>query len=150
MKEWLGELFEPKQVEFRPAFAYLILAFLVIGYGFYSEMISGSQMNRFTSETQEMRFVSEIEQEERVWIRFVYIDEEADNISVAGDFSEWEPISLDLQIVDGKQVWSGLVPVTRGEHRYMFVRDGVEWLTDPLADVQRDDGFGNKNAVLYL
>jgi hypothetical protein len=32
----------------------------------------------------------------------------------------------------------------------MFVVDGSRWVTDPLAPVQRSDGFGNKNAVLQL
>jgi hypothetical protein len=38
----------------------------------------------------------------------------------------------------------------RGEHRYMFVKNGENWVTDPLAAIQQDDGFGNKNAVIYL
>jgi hypothetical protein len=38
----------------------------------------------------------------------------------------------------------------RGEHRYMFIKNGEKWVTDPLAPVQQDDGFGNKNAVIYL
>jgi hypothetical protein len=40
--------------------------------------------------------------------------------------------------------------MNRGEHRYMFVKDGEEWVTDPMAPMQREDGFGNKNAVIYL
>jgi hypothetical protein len=52
--------------------------------------------------------------------------------------------------VNGKTVWTGLVPVSRGEHEYQFVVDGEKWVTDPLAPVKEDDGFGAKNAVLKL
>jgi hypothetical protein len=32
----------------------------------------------------------------------------------------------------------------------MFLIDGTEWKTDPLADRYQDDGFGNRNAVLAV
>lgn len=83
-------------------------------------------------------------------MRFAYVSDEASSVAVAGDFTDWEPVALDAHTVDGKTVWSGLVPVAKGEHRYMFVLDGERWVNDPLAPVQRDDGFGHKNAVLTL
>lgn len=87
---------------------------------------------------------------ETVWTRFVYVDDEANSVAVAGDFSQWEPISLSPRTVDGKTVWTGLVRVRRGEHEYQYVIDGEKWVTDPLAPVKRDDGFGAENAVLKL
>jgi len=89
-------------------------------------------------------------QPETVWTRFVYTNDAADSVAVAGDFSQWEPIPLSPHSVDGKTVWTGLVPVSRGEHEYQFVIDGERWVTDPLAPVKQDDGFGAKNAVLKL
>lgn len=90
------------------------------------------------------------EEDEVVWARFMYADDEASSVAVAGDFSEWEPIPLSSERVDGQTVWTGVVPVPKGEHQYMFVIDDSEWVTDPLAPVQRSDGFGNENAVLQL
>jgi hypothetical protein len=90
------------------------------------------------------------DQSEVVWTRFMYANNEASSVAVAGDFSEWEPIPLTEKTVDGQTVWTGLVPVPKGEHQYMFVINGSRWVTDPLAPVQRSDGFGNKNAVLQL
>lgn len=87
---------------------------------------------------------------ETVWTRFVYVDDDAKSVAVAGDFSQWEPISLSPRIVNGKTVWTGLVRVHRGEHEYQYVIDGEKWVTDPLAPVKRDDGFGAENAVLKL
>ncbi|MEF8816253.1 MAG: isoamylase early set domain-containing protein [Salinibacter sp.] len=89
-------------------------------------------------------------QDGTVWTRFVYTSAMADSVAVAGDFSQWEPIPLSPRTVDGETVWTGLVPVSRGEHEYQFVIDGERWVTDPLAPVQQEDGFGAKNAVLKL
>jgi hypothetical protein len=85
-----------------------------------------------------------------IYIRFVFFDDDAESVEIAGDFSDWNPVPLSRDYMGDKVVWTGLVLVNRGENRYMFVRNGDEWITDPLATVQRDDGFGNKNAVLYL
>jgi len=85
-----------------------------------------------------------------VWVRFLYPDSAADSVAVAGDFSQWEPVPLSPRTVDGKTVWTGLVPVARGEHEYQFLINGNRWVTDPLAPVTRSDGFGAKNAVLNV
>jgi hypothetical protein len=87
---------------------------------------------------------------DKVWTRFVYTDNDASSVAVAGDFSQWDPIDLSPRRVNGKTIWTGLVPVPRGEHEYQFVIDGEKWVTDPLAPVTQDDGFGAKNAVLQL
>ncbi|MFB6249813.1 MAG: hypothetical protein ABEL97_14725 [Salinibacter sp.] len=85
-----------------------------------------------------------------VWIRFMYTNSTADSVAVAGDFSQWNPIPLSPRTVNGETVWTGLVPVSRGEHEYQFVINGERWVTDPLAPVKRSDGFGAKNAVLDI
>jgi hypothetical protein len=85
-----------------------------------------------------------------VWMRFVYSASDAESVAVAGDFSQWEPIPLSPRTVRGQIIWTGLVPVGRGEHEYQFVINGETWVTDPLAPIQRDDGFGAQNAVLKL
>lgn len=82
--------------------------------------------------------------------RFVFLEEHAATVAVAGDFTQWDPVPLRREELDGRVVWSGVLAVPQGEHRYMFVVDGDEWVTDPLADVVRDDGFGNRNAILTL
>lgn len=85
-----------------------------------------------------------------VWTRFVYVDDEANSVAVAGDFSQWDSIPLSPRKVNDKTVWTGLVRVPRGQHEYQYVIDGEKWVTDPLAPVKRSDGFGTKNAVLEL
>ncbi len=87
---------------------------------------------------------------DRVLMRFVYVDRDAESVAVAGDFSDWEPITLTRQNINGDVAWTGIIPLERGQHRYMFLKDGERWATDPLAGRYIDDGFGNKNAVINL
>lgn len=85
----------------------------------------------------------------RVYVEFVLEAPGADSVSVAGDFTGWEP-RMALQDPDGDGVWSGRVPLQPGVHQYMFVVDGSEWVTDPHAQHYASDGFGNRNAVLAI
>lgn len=85
-----------------------------------------------------------------VFVRFVFEDPGARTVAVAGDFSRWEPIELAPRWRNGDRVWTTVVAVPRGEHRYMFVVDGDRWVTDPLAPAVKDDGFGGRNAILSL
>lgn len=146
-------LFQPRQLSFRPVWAVAAVLFIGILL-FLSETEQMDLMELRTgieTETVRPEYVAQQEEEQEIWIRFIYFDDDdANEVSVAGDFSDWEPIELNREYAGEKQVWTGMIPITRGEHRYMFVRDGEEWITDPLAEIQRDDGFGNKNAVIYL
>lgn len=144
--------FAPREYSFRPALVYMMPAILLIAYiGFSKSNDQPVAVNSVQEVPAQMNLASSGSQSsEEIWIRFVYINEDAEQVSVAGNFSDWEPIKMSSQMMNGQKVWTGLVPVERGEHHYMFIKDGEEWISDPLAEVQRDDGFGNKNAVIHL
>ncbi len=84
-----------------------------------------------------------------VYVQFMLEAPTATSVSVAGDFSDWEP-TFSLVDADGDGVWSGRVPVQPGVHSYMFLINGTEWAPDPNADHYQDDGFGNRNSVLAV
>ena len=98
---------------------------------------------------QQTRAVRAAAASPRVYVEFVLQAPDADSVSVAGDFTGWEP-RVALQDPDGDGVWSGRVPLQPGVHQYMFVVDGSEWVTDPHAQHYASDGFGNRNAVLAI
>ncbi len=87
--------------------------------------------------------------EEAVYVQFVLEAPDASSVAVAGDFSDWLP-ATPLADPDGDGVWSGRVRLTPGVHKYMFVIDGTDWITDPQAERYTEDGFGNRNAVLAI
>jgi len=84
-----------------------------------------------------------------VYVQFVLDAPGAGSVSVAGDFSDWEP-EYALTDADEDGVWTARVPVRPGVHGYMFLIDGTKWQTDPRADRYQEDGFGNRNAVLAV
>jgi len=82
------------------------------------------------------------------YIRLAYIpqDPSVQRVSVAGSFNNWDPTSTPLQ----KQgdAWMTVLALPPGSYEYMFVEDGENWITDPLAARKTNDGFGGMNAVL--
>lgn len=152
LKSWYRELWVPQQIQWRPVYAFA-LAFLVLISLSYPLMMTQNQI--VTTEQSDVQNINQSVHQvssgaDEVMLRFVYIDEEANSVAVAGDFNNWEPVELEKKTLNGETVWTGLISMRRGEHNYMFVKNGNKWVTDPLAPVHRDDGFGNKNAVIYI
>jgi len=83
-------------------------------------------------------------------VRFVYVpsDPQVRTVRVAGTFNDWNPRGIALER-EG-EVWTAVLILPRGTYEYMFVEDDARWVTDPLALQTRDDGFGQRNAVLDL
>jgi hypothetical protein len=79
-------------------------------------------------------------------VRFTYPRTDARSVSVAGDFTGWEPRSLQRS-ADG--TWTLDTVVMPGIYHYSFVVDG-EWTVPPTAQGVVDDGFGQKNATLVV
>ncbi|MCA9577155.1 MAG: isoamylase early set domain-containing protein [Polyangiales bacterium] len=83
-------------------------------------------------------------------VRFVLPATGAREVTVAGEFNDWNPSETPLLDEDGDGVFHTTLSLSRGAYAYMFVVDGERWVTDPFADGYRDDGFGNRNAVLRI
>ena len=150
IKQWFEQLLSPRQVQLRPVYGLAAIILLVASLSFPLYLVQSEDSGGVTGNIPDTSIQQVSSTSNQVWLRFVYIDEKAESMAVAGDFSNWEPIPLTKQMVNGEQVWTGLVSMNRGEHHYMFLKNGDQWITDPLAPVQREDGFGNKNAVIYL
>lgn len=146
---WLEAFITPRAFQLRPVFALSLLLIVILSPAipFYF-MQTGNQIAQTQNEVNAVQTVSE--KQNQVWVRFIYVDDSAESISIAGDFNDWDPIALTKQEVEGQHVWTGFLTIPRGEHKYMFVVNGEKWVTDPLADMYQDDGFGNKNAIIYL
>jgi hypothetical protein len=83
----------------------------------------------------------------QVFVRLVILQPEARTVEVAGDFNGWDPRRTPLeQLPTG--AWTVTLPLEPGRYEYMFVVDGSQWIADPFADEETDDGFGSRNAVL--
>lgn len=81
-------------------------------------------------------------------VRFEYRDPGAHQVALAGDFSQWQARVPLRKKADG--TWVAEVPLAPGHYEYVFVVDGQRWVADPRAASYREDGFGNRNAVLSV
>lgn len=83
-------------------------------------------------------------------VRFSLDAPEAEQVSLAGDFNGWKTDEVFLSDASGLGHFSVVLPLKPGPYAYMFVVDGERWVTDPRAEAYRDDGFGNRNALVKV
>jgi 1,4-alpha-glucan branching enzyme len=83
-------------------------------------------------------------------VRFVLEYPSARTVAVAGSFNEWSAVSHPLARDASPGIWTGLLRLPPGEHRFMYVVDGTLWVSPPFAEDYADDGFGSKNGVVVV
>lgn len=86
----------------------------------------------------------------QVEVTFTISGIKANQIAIAGDFNGWNTSANQLEDPDGDGIWTGKMYLKPGRYEYMLVVDDGKWVTDPNAKVYADDGFGSRNAVLYI
>lgn len=83
-------------------------------------------------------------------VRFVLTNPEARSVALAGSFNRWSASSHPLAREGSRGMWTVVVPLPPGEHLFMYVVDGTQWISPPLAEDYVDDGFGAKNGVVVV
>ena len=86
----------------------------------------------------------------QVEVTFTISGIEAKSIAVAGDFNGWNTSTNRLEDPEGDGIWTGKMHLKPGRYEYMLVIDNSKWVADPNAKVYADDGFGSRNAVLFI
>jgi 1,4-alpha-glucan branching enzyme len=82
-------------------------------------------------------------------VRFVFAHPTAHSVTLAGSFNRWS-ISSNPLLAGKTGVWTALVSLPPGEHLFMYVVDGTEWVTPPMAEDYIDDGFGSRNGIVVV
>jgi serine protease AprX len=81
---------------------------------------------------------------------FAYYNENANKVTLAGDFNDWSAETLQL-IKDAAGVWRVTVPPPPpGRYRYKYILDGHNWIDDPGNGVREPDGYKGFNSVLKI
>ena len=83
-------------------------------------------------------------------VRFVLMQAEASSVTVAGSFNQWSASAHPLARGSSRGLWTGVLALPPGEHLFMYVVNGSEWISPPLAEDYVDDGFGSKNGVVVV
>ncbi len=82
---------------------------------------------------------------------FVYVSLDSTmSVAVAGTFNGWNKDANPMKVSSDGKTWSLDLDIKFGRHQYKFVRNGSEWIVDPKAIKNEDDGNGNINSVLII
>ena len=81
---------------------------------------------------------------------FVYHDDEARTVSLAGDFNGWN-VTTDPLTRDASGLWiCRFATPGPGRYQYKFVVDNKRWTEDPGNGMRVSDGYGGLNSVLVI
>jgi serine protease AprX len=81
---------------------------------------------------------------------FLYHDDEAQSVSLVGDFNGWDMASTLLR-KDESGLWLAEVEAPKaGNYQYKFIVDGSRWLEDPSNGMKVPDNYGGLNSVLAI
>jgi hypothetical protein len=64
-------------------------------------------------------------------VRLVLEAPSASRVALAGDFNGWSRTATPLRATSRAGVWSAVVALPRGRHRYAFVVDDTQWVPAP-------------------
>ncbi len=80
---------------------------------------------------------------------FSYYDPVAQNVHLAGDFSNWQPVEDIMVQKEGNNIWKGIFPLDPGKYQYKFVVDG-EWKLDPYNPEVVTSNMGANNSLVSV
>jgi len=148
----LASLFRPRLVSLRPAYGMALAILLVALFFIVPSPQNGRTDQQISDANKTPAYITQTADEGNsvVWMRFVYADSKANSMAIAGDFNNWQPIKMHRTRENNQTIWTITIPLSHKEIHYMFLKNGKEWLSDPLAPQQQDDGFGHRNSVIPL
>ncbi|MFO0701259.1 MAG: isoamylase early set domain-containing protein [Nitrospira sp.] len=82
-------------------------------------------------------------------VRFTVHVPGAKQVSLVGSFNGWSKGATPMNVRDGA-LWSIIIPLKAGEHTFMYLIDGSQWVTPPHAEDFVTDGFGQTNGVVIV
>ncbi len=81
---------------------------------------------------------------------FLYHDDMANSVSLAGDFNSWHSALTPLA-KNSSGLWLAEIEAPKpGSYQYKFIVDGNRWLEDPSNGMKVVDNFGGLNSVLAV
>ena len=138
-------LLQPRVFHMSPASSALLAAGLV-GIGVLTGVAMSNRGGHDVVERQPGVAVSQPPVSDTL-VKFVLVAPQAKNVSLVGDFNEWDLAKTPMMRSGETGLWTVVLPLSAGRHLYAFVVDGSSWVQDPSAPIAPDDGFGHANSV---
>jgi len=83
-------------------------------------------------------------------LMFVFHDDSAHSVSVAGDFNEWSRVATPLKRNESGLWFTEIVVPGTGRFEYKFIIDGQRWIEDPSNGMKAPNDYGGLNSVLVI
>ncbi len=71
-------------------------------------------------------------------------------VNVAGSFNGWNKDADPMTLSSDGITWTSHMALNPGSYTYKFVLNGSNWITDPKAQKNVDDGNGNTNSLVLI
>ena len=151
----LGWLVRPRTITVTPlhAAAAILLVAVAVGAALWRDAgDAGEAARHATAPTRPPLSVSSASaaSDESRTVQFVFVSGAAREVSVVGDFNDWQAGSTPLRRVSPDGLWTVDVPLSPGRYTYAFVVDGTRWVPDEAAPRAPDDEFGGETSVVYV
>ena len=83
-------------------------------------------------------------------LMFVFHDDGAQSVSIAGDFNGWSQMATPLKR-NGAGLWFTEIVVSgAGRFAYKFIVNGDRWIEDPSNCMKAPDNYGGLNSLLVI
>ena len=139
-------LLQPRVFRMSPAGSALLAAGLV-GIGVLTGVVTSNRGGRAAEHPRDVAVLPSQPPVSDTLVKFVLIAPQAKNVSLVGDFNEWDLAKTPMIRSGESGLWTVVLPLSAGRHLYAFVVDGSSWVQDPSAPIAPDDGFGHANSV---
>ena len=80
--------------------------------------------------------------------RFVVYFPYANSLELSGSFTQWQPTPLTP--IGSSGYWELYLQIPAGEHRFFYILNGKETITDPTIAAREKDDFGGENSILNV
>ena len=81
-------------------------------------------------------------------LMFVFHDDSAHSVSVAGDFNGWDHVATPLKRNESGLWFAEIVVPRAGRFEYKFIINGQRWIEDPSNGMKAPNSYGGLNSVL--
>ncbi len=83
-------------------------------------------------------------------LMFVFHDDSAQSVSVAGDFNGWSKLATPLKRNESGLWFTEIVVPRAGRFEYKFIINGLRWIEDPSNGMKAPNNYGGLNSVLVI
>ena len=80
--------------------------------------------------------------------RFIIYRPDITRAEISGSFTGWQPRTMNR--IGDSGYWEAKLTLPSGEHRFVYILDGRQRISDPTVPIREKDDFGGENSILTI